>query len=734
MQPFFEAGLKDLAVTSGYPSQSIQGCSPFQRTHHFIMEVWEAMLTCMLQSFLQSYPQKPHMEQEVASTLQEFEKDSYDELALCAVIRAFEEGRSGFDKDFRSYAREMAGRDDTWKFWSRFVFEDCQPYISLFIALRSENWHHRMASLKSMASDFTAFDHPMYQRLITQHIVDVLSMPPELIQYLEKGGFALSISGKVLHSVALDESHEMLINKHIKGAITRPSKDYMNRIAQYIPFRMKSVENLKNQLFPPTTKAPTRKERAPIMLAPDKATLKSAANIKSMIERIKDCQLFPPSLPTNRGLLNPFSGLIANAAQSHDLLNFHEIGRENFEQRIKAYVLKNPSIKVPQRRKKLQTFATTSKKGSKKNSVAQQELKRIQKCMRRKIAYANKTGTNPDVIGQQYIEFPRALCTTDGLPVKGQKCIATSFYQARYKETQLITHCFPNNWQPESAIIDGMFLLNTKPLNSHKVMTSYGNFLMDRFILPYFRKGCEEVHLLFDDPGRQPDNPKQFEQTRRDAPLGDHTCFIFFDDAEVPANWRSTVNCRPCKRKLTIYLSGHFVKNIRKHLSPTQKFYTSGAAESSMGVVVTKRGGDSTWTAVECRVDEADTRVWLHLKHSAGTRKFILSPDTDVYHIGLPLLMAGESIYIQVSRPSDKELKLLHLNTLIDVLRRDPDLVHIPESDIPRVFQTLFVATGCDYVSEWARHSSSKCSLSTRSLSLVIWWDRLWTPFHMPTR
>ena len=34
--------------------------------------------------------------------------------------------------------------------------------------------------------------------------------------------------------------------------------------------------------------------------------------------------------------------------------------------------------------------------------------------------------------------------------------------------------------------------------------------------------------------------------------------------------------------------------------------------------------------------EESDTRVWLHVVHSAGTRK--LPPDTDVYHIGLPLL------------------------------------------------------------------------------------------------
>ena len=32
MKPFFEAGLRDLAVASGYPARSIENCSKFRRT------------------------------------------------------------------------------------------------------------------------------------------------------------------------------------------------------------------------------------------------------------------------------------------------------------------------------------------------------------------------------------------------------------------------------------------------------------------------------------------------------------------------------------------------------------------------------------------------------------------------------------------------------------------------------------------------------------------------------
>lgn len=130
----------------------------------------------------------------------------------------------------------------------------------------------------------------------------------------------------------------------------------------------------------------------------------------------------------------------------------------------------------------------------------------MQKCMRCKIAYANKMGTKPDVVGEQYIEFPRALCDVNGLPIKCQKSVATKFLSGKISE-----------FVPETVILEGMFIINTKPLHSQKIMAHYGNFIMRRFVLPYFHKGSSEVHLLFNNPGNQAENPKVFEQTRGDT-------------------------------------------------------------------------------------------------------------------------------------------------------------------------------------------------------------------------
>ena len=57
MKCYFDAGLKELAQCSGYPVAAIQSCSntklQFKRTHHFLIEVWEALYRVILDKFLE---------------------------------------------------------------------------------------------------------------------------------------------------------------------------------------------------------------------------------------------------------------------------------------------------------------------------------------------------------------------------------------------------------------------------------------------------------------------------------------------------------------------------------------------------------------------------------------------------------------------------------------------------------------------------------------------------------
>ena len=94
--------------------------------------------------------------------------------------------------------------------------------------------------------------------------------------------------------------------------------------------------------------------------------------------------------------------------------------------------------------------------------------------------------------------------------------------------------------------------------------------------------------------------------------------------------------------------------------------------------------------------------MWLHAFNSFGCKKLIEFPliATDVYNIGLPLLRPETfDVYVQLS---PIEIKLLHLNSLYTSLLNDHDLASVSPLLRAKVIQTLFICSGCDFISFFA--------------------------------
>ena len=105
-----------------------------------------------------------------------------------------------------------------------------------------------------------------------------------------------------------------------------------------------------------------------------------------------------------------------------------------------------------------------------------------------------------------------------------------------------------------------------------------------------------------------------------------------------------------------------------------------------------------------CNAEETDSRIWVHVTQSTHSKFLILSPDTDVYHVGLPLqCVTLKEVTVQVSPMHCRELKLLNLTALVNGFENDPDLAQIEPNILPKVVQTLYVVTGCDYISFFSK-------------------------------
>ncbi len=81
-----------------------------------------------------------------------------------------------------------------------------------------------------------------------------------------------------------------------------------------------------------------------------------------------------------------------------------------------------------------------------------------------------------------------------------------------------------------------------------------------------------------------------------------------------------------------------------------------------------------------------------------------MSPDTDLYVIGLPILISfsSKSVFVQLSMLNDSYY--VNVNSFISALGRDPGLFSFPVSKCPNLLQFLYIVSGCDYTSFWAGH------------------------------
>jgi len=123
-------------------------------------------------------------------------------------------------QQFKEYLQQRESENNTVKFWCEFLFRTGVAYIALYFAVRSGQWHLRMAAIKLMAAIFTAFDRTKYQQLIPQHIRDMCNLPADVRANFEKGGFTVSLLGRPGHSIGIDEAHKMCINRECKESIS----------------------------------------------------------------------------------------------------------------------------------------------------------------------------------------------------------------------------------------------------------------------------------------------------------------------------------------------------------------------------------------------------------------------------------------------------------------------------------------------------------------------------------
>ena len=140
MKVYYTAGLRDIAKQSGYHGKtlaSLETCSNFKRTHNFLLQVWESLYREILHSFSEQNPSSDLQNTVKCMLRAAIAEDKPSNELMKRVLALLEDIRSF--THFHEFIVEQSKKDDTWKFWTQFVFKDCFAYIGLYLAIRGGN-------------------------------------------------------------------------------------------------------------------------------------------------------------------------------------------------------------------------------------------------------------------------------------------------------------------------------------------------------------------------------------------------------------------------------------------------------------------------------------------------------------------------------------------------------------------------------------------------------------------
>ncbi|CAC5360341.1 unnamed protein product [Mytilus coruscus] len=333
---------------------------------------------------------------------------------------------------------------------------------------------------------------------------------------------------------------------------------------------------------------------------------------------------------------------------------YGEYGNTDMQKYITCFLINSTELSAKQmhgrKRMNLKTFAPMrismhkQKKEIKDNQT-------VISCLRKQIAFSKHTQKPVTDLGQ-FISLPRAISDASGQPLKGIKSNALKVIKSTYEATFLSSLPVIDDSVQSNLILEGMFLINTIPLSSHRTFSDYAEFMFNRWIVKsHIQFKAQEIHVVFDHPNRNEKNIKT---------VSSHVL--------LPNNWRNFINVRDHKRKLVNYLSYQFITlSLQRFQNHECVVTTGGFDDVNVDKVLSSLGGVDG-SIVECcnlnsTYEEGDKRVWLHAIQSKSQRIIIYSPDTDTFFVGLPFI---DSI-------SCKCVNCVNLTTNLNQAVDDPD-------------------------------------------------------------
>ena len=175
------------------------------------------------------------------------------------------------------------------------------------------------------------------------------------------------------------------------------------------------------------------------------------------------------------------------------------------------------------------------------------------------------------------------------------------------------------------------------------------------------------------------------------------------DESQTPhGKYYSAIlaNCTQFKVKLIEYVTSKFQAQA---MHSTRQHHFSLILDSpSIQTVSTIRNG-TLHNSQSNQHGEADYAIWHHYIQTPSNNVLIVSSDTDTWVYGLVVYESGQLSGMQVYVQRGYTDSFIHINKATTLIRNHPIL-----SKISYPVLSLYILTGCDYVSSFYRCTKTK--------------------------
>lgn len=541
-----------------------------------------------------------------------------------------------FLSQFSVFLQDMCQESETFKFYNDYC-EMVEILLNSIKADRESDFDLHLQTTRQMLSYFFSMNHTNYVRGVSLYLQDMIQCPKDIVDDFRRGMLSVKRSMGKFNSVGCDLALEQSQNRSsaVTGGLIgiTQNKEAMQQWILLYPFKNSIHSTLLSYLGMQTDATGDIDSRVHTEWSESRIA-RDEKDIQNLISILNDFNPFK-SNGENNVLYNIHTGALADKDTSECLLNIKESGERLIKDFDKArFELKQKSVFDTITRNKFLNFNFQPTKSKVTSSNKQyQDTKDVTDVQQSFMLASQRDFDLKELASHEILDYPKYIFDKHGFYRKSQKSsLALEIEKNSNCTSQDIVH---SNINPKIYLVDGMALVYQIQLNKFSTFGDFAAAFFKKVTAFLSQTSVTRIDVVFD---RYDDISIKFVESKlRSKGRNTKQVMITSPLAKIPADCKDFFTSTENKLQLVKFLCKY--APTYAEVSENSELYICGGFDDPTKCYKLQGGNFTEVTNLKSNHLEADCRIFCHIfqgvKQNTETEIIILSPDTDIFVLGI---------------------------------------------------------------------------------------------------